>query len=110
MHDIRSIQVIERQCGRDVGYRFIVGDAASDHTAIARFRQHYVARMRAVFLVVLLRLCHEASLVRLGLVALGAARPIPFVRAGTERTYNCGASRCRFAQAINVPFKPHRRS
>jgi len=70
-HGVRSSRVIERLCGRDAGYRFIVGDA--DHTVIARFRQRHVARMREVFLAVL-RLCHEAGLVRLGLVALDGTK------------------------------------
>ena len=72
-HGIRSSRVIERLCGRDAGYRFIVGDAIPDHTVIARFRQRHVARMREVFLVVL-RLCREAGLVRLGLVALDGTK------------------------------------
>jgi len=72
-HGIRSSRVIERLCGRDAGYRFIVGDAVPDHTVIARFRQRHVARMREVFLAVL-RLCHEAGLVRLGLVALDGTK------------------------------------
>src|SRR4051794_7940156 len=43
-HGIRSSRVIERLCGRDAGYRFIVGDAIPDHTVIARFCQRDVAR------------------------------------------------------------------
>ncbi len=72
-HGLRSSRVIERLCGRDAGYRFIVGGAIPDHTVIARFRQRHVARMREVFVAVL-RLCHEAGLVRLGLVALDGTK------------------------------------
>ena len=72
-HGVRSSRVIERLCGRDAGYRFIVGDAVPDHTVITQFRQRHVARMREVFLAVL-RLCHEAGLVRLGLVALDGTK------------------------------------
>jgi transposase len=72
-HGIRSSRVIERLCGRDAGFRFIVGDAVPDHTVIARFRQRHAGRMREVFLAVL-RLCHEAGLVRLGLVALDGTK------------------------------------
>jgi transposase len=72
-HGVRSSRVIERLCGRDAGYRFIVGGAVPDHTVIARFRQRHVVRMREVFLAVL-RLCHEAGLVRLGLVALDGTK------------------------------------
>jgi len=52
-HGIRSSRAIERLCGRDVGYRFIVGAAVPDHSVIARFRQRHVERMKAVFLAVL---------------------------------------------------------
>lgn len=72
-HGVRSSRAIERLCGRDAGYRFIVGDAVPDHTVIARFRQRHVAHMREVFVAVL-RLCREAGLVRLGLVALDGTK------------------------------------
>ena len=55
---------------------------------IARFRQRHVARMREVFLAVL-RLCHEAGLVRLGLVALDGTK----VGASAALDANCTASR-----------------
>lgn len=86
-HGVRSSRAIERLCGRDAGYRFIVGDAVPDHTVIARFRQRHVARMREVFLAVL-RLCHEAGLVRLGLVALDGTK----VRASAALDANRTAS------------------
>jgi transposase len=57
-HGIRSRRVIERRCGRDAGYRFIVGAGIPDHTVIARFRQRQVDRMRDVFVQVL-ELCRE---------------------------------------------------
>jgi transposase len=72
-HGTRSSRAIERLCGRDAGFRFIVGSAVPDHTVIARFRRRHVDRMRAVFLAVL-ELCREAGLVRLGLVALDGTR------------------------------------
>src|ERR1700710_3169298 len=72
-HGVRWSRVIERLCGRDAGYRFIVGDPAPDHTVVARFRQRHVGRMREVFLAVL-RVCHEAGLVRLGLVGVDGTK------------------------------------
>src|SRR4029450_7317735 len=71
-HGIRSSRALERLwgggcerlCGRDVGYRFIVGAAVPDHSVIARFRQRHVERMKAVFLAVL-ELCRAAGLIRL---------------------------------------------
>ena len=70
---VRSSRAIERLCQRDAGYRFIVAEHQPDHTVIARFRQRHVAEMKAVFLTVL-RLCREAGLVRLGLVALDGTK------------------------------------
>jgi transposase len=72
-HGTRSSRAIERLCGRDAGFRFIVGSAVPDHTVIARFRRRHADRMRAVFLAVL-ELCREAGLVRLGLVALDGTK------------------------------------
>lgn len=70
---VRSSRAIERLCGRDAGYRFVVGDNTPDHTVIARFRQRHSGEMKTVFLAVL-RLCREAGLVRLGLVALDGTK------------------------------------
>jgi transposase len=72
-HGIRSSRAIERRCGRDAGFRFIVGHAVPDHSVIARFRQRHVERMKAVFLAVL-ELCRAAGLIRLGLVALDGTK------------------------------------
>ena len=84
-HGVRSSRAIERLCGRDAGYRFIVGDAVPGHTVIARFRQRHVGRMREVFLAVL-RLCHEAGLVRLGLVALDGTKVAASAALDANRT------------------------
>jgi transposase len=70
---VRSSRAVERLCRRDAGYRFIVGDEVPDHTVIARFRQRHAAAMKMVFLGVL-RLCREAGLVKLGLVALDGTK------------------------------------
>jgi transposase len=72
-HGVRSSRVIERLCGRDAGYRFVVGEDVPDHTVIARFRRRHAERMKIVFLQVL-ELCREAGLVRLGLVALDGTK------------------------------------
>jgi transposase len=68
-----SSRAIERLCHRDAGCRFIVGDAIPDHTVIARFRKRHAAEMKVVLLGVL-RLCREAGLVQLGLVALDGTK------------------------------------
>ena len=69
----RSSRRIEALCERDVGFRFIVGNQIPDHTVIARFRKRHVADMEALFVEVL-KLCREAGLVKLGLVALDGTK------------------------------------
>src|SRR4051794_20414421 len=107
-HGTRSSRAIERLCGRDAGFRFIVGSAVPDHTVIARFRRRHADRMRAVFLAVL-ELCREAGLVRLGLVALDGTKvkanaaldatnllwlyPTSYWRRDSARTVRCGVRR-----------------
>ena len=89
-HGVRSSRVIEQLCGRDAGYRFVVGAHVPDHTVIARFRRRHAARMKDVFLHVL-ELCREAGLVRLGLVALD----------GTKVKANAGLEANRTASTID---------
>src|ERR671932_1453896 len=72
-HGVRSSRAIERLCGRDVGYRFIVGEHVPDHTVIARFRRRHVEQLEAVFVGVL-EMCRDAGLVRLGLVVLDGTK------------------------------------
>ena len=43
-HGVRSSRAIERLCGREAGYRFIVGEHGPDHSVIARFRRRHVER------------------------------------------------------------------
>ena len=38
-HGVRSSRAIERLCGRDAGYRFVVGEHVPDHTVIARSQE-----------------------------------------------------------------------
>ena len=70
---VRSSRQIERRCTRDVAYRILSGNRALDHATIARFRDRHQAGLRAVFVQVL-RLCAEAGLVRVGLVALDGTK------------------------------------
>lgn len=69
----RSSRAIERLCQRDVGFRFIVGDLMPDHTVIARFRKRHVGDMETLFVEVL-KLCRDAGLVKLGVVALDGTK------------------------------------
>ncbi len=70
---IRSSRKIEQLCRRDAGFRFLGGDVVPDHCAIARFRRRHGADMQALFVEVL-KLCREAGLVRLGVVALDGTK------------------------------------
>src|SRR5829696_2015712 len=72
-HGVRSSRAIERLCGRDAGYRFIVGEHAPDHSVIARFRRRHAERLEGVFLRVL-EMCRDAGLIRLGLVVLDGTK------------------------------------
>ncbi len=78
-HGVRSSRAIERLCGRDAGYRFIVGEHVPDHTVIARFRRRHVDKLEAVFVRVL-EMCRGRSakridgLIRLGLVVLDGTK------------------------------------
>ena len=70
---LRSSRKIEQLCRRDAGFRLIVGDAVPDHSVIARFRRRHAADMQALFVEVL-KLCREAGLLRLGVVALDGTK------------------------------------
>lgn len=70
---VRSSRMIERLCHEDVAYRIICANVAPDHTTIARFRQQHDAAMTRLFTEVL-RLCAEAGMVKLGMVALDGTK------------------------------------
>jgi len=70
---VRSSRQIERRCERDVAYRVLSGNLRPDHATIARFRGRHRAALAGVFTQVL-RLCAEAGLVRVGLVALDGTK------------------------------------
>ena len=86
-HGVRSSRAVERLCGRDAGYRFIVGEHAPDHSVIARFRRRHVERLEGVFLRVL-EMCRDAGLIRLGLVVLDGTK----VKANAALEANRGAA------------------
>ena len=82
---VRSSRQIERHCARDVGYRVISGNLGPDHATIARFRARHRAALAGVFTQVL-RLCAEAGLVRVGLVALDGTKLRGNARGTANRT------------------------
>jgi transposase len=70
---VKSSRQIERRCARDVAYRVLSGNRQPDHATIARFRDRHQAGLAEVFVQVL-RLCAQAGLVRVGLVALDGTK------------------------------------
>jgi transposase len=70
---VRSSRQIERRCVRDVAYRVLAGNRCPDHATIARFRDQHREGLRELFVQVL-RLCAEAGLVRVGLLALDGTK------------------------------------
>ena len=70
---MRSSRAIERLCGWDAGYGFVVGEHVPDHSVIARFRRRHAERLEGLFVRVL-EMCRDAGLIRLGLVALDGTK------------------------------------
>ena len=72
-HGVRSSREIERRCVRDVAVRVIAAGYRPDHATIARFRARHEAALQSLFTEVL-RLCAEAGLVRLALLAVDGTK------------------------------------
>ena len=69
----RSSRKIEKLCGRDVAFRVITANHVPDHSTVARFRQNNGEGLENLFDEVL-RLCAEAGLVKVGLLALDGTK------------------------------------
>lgn len=69
----RSSRQIERLCERDIAFRVITANQRPDHTTLARFRQTHEKALAALFTDVL-RLCAEAGVVKVGVVALDGTK------------------------------------
>lgn len=70
---VQSSRRIEQACQSDVAFRVITANEQPDHTTIARFRRRHVDALAGLF-VQTLRLCAQAGLVRVGLVALDGTK------------------------------------
>jgi hypothetical protein len=70
---VKSSRAIERLCRRDAGHRSILCEHVPDHAVMARLRRRHVDRLQAVFAMVL-RMCRDAGLIRLGLVVLDGTK------------------------------------
>jgi transposase len=70
---VRSSREIERRCVRDVAFRVIAGGLRPDHATIARFRARHEAALQTLFTEIL-RLCAQAGMVRLALLAIDGTK------------------------------------
>ena len=70
---LRSSRRIARALEEDVGFRVVAANQQPDFRTICRFRAEREEALEALFVEVL-RLCHEAGLVKLGVVALDGTK------------------------------------
>jgi transposase len=83
---IRSSRQIERLCERDVAFRVVAGNLRPDHATVARFRQRHAEALKGLFTDIL-RLCKEAGLVKVGVVALDGTKMAANAALEANRTY-----------------------
>lgn len=88
---VRSSRQIEARCERDVAYRVVAGNQRPDHATIARFRTRHRVELDGLFVQVL-RLCAEAGMVKVGLVAID----------GSKMAGNAGNARNRTADQLDA--------
>jgi transposase len=70
---VRSSRQIERSCRVNVAFRVVAANQAPDHTTIARFRARHEQALASVF-AGSLRLCAQAGMAKVGLVAVDGTK------------------------------------
>jgi transposase len=70
---VRSSRQIERACHVDVAFRVIAANQTPDHTTISRFRKNHAETLKSIF-TASLRLCAQAGMAKVGLVALDGTK------------------------------------
>jgi transposase len=70
---LRSSRRIARALERDVGFRVVAANQQPDFRTLCRFRAEHEERLKRLFVEVL-RLCREAGLVKVGVVALDGTK------------------------------------
>lgn len=81
----RSSRRIEQLCERDIGFRVIAANRRPDHSTIARFRKEHEKELEKLFTEVL-KLCAEAGLVKVGIVALDGTKMKAHAALSSNRT------------------------
>lgn len=84
---VRSSRVIERMCERDIAYRVIVANRRPDHSTVSRFRKGNWAELSGLFTDIL-RLCGEAGLVKVGVVAIDGTKVKANASLSANRSYD----------------------
>lgn len=82
---VRSSRMIERRCQEDIAFRFITAAKTPDHATVARFRHDHEKHIKVLFIEAL-RLCAEAGLVKVGLVALDGTKVAADASLAANRT------------------------
>ena len=83
---VRSSRKIAQGLERDVGFRVVAANQQPDFRTICRFRAEHQAALERLFVEVL-RLCQEAGLVRLGVVALDGTKVAANAALDANRSY-----------------------
>ncbi len=82
----RSSRGIERECSEDVAYRVICANLVPDHSTIAQFRRRHEAALAELFTSVL-RLCRQAGLVQVGVIAIDGTKIAANASLQANRSY-----------------------
>ena len=83
---IRSSRRIARALERDIGFRVVAANQQPDFRTICRFRAEHEKILERLFVQVL-RMCREAGLVKLGVVALDGSKVAANASLAANRTY-----------------------
>ncbi len=83
---LRSSRRIARALEEDAGFRVVAANQQPDFRTICRFRAEREEALEMLFVEVL-RLCHEAGLVKLGVVALDGAKVAANAALATNRSH-----------------------
>ena len=83
---LRSSRRIARALEEDVGFRVVAANRQPDFRTICRIRAEQEEALEELFVEVV-RLCHEAGLVKLGVVALDGTKVAANAELATNRSH-----------------------
>ncbi len=83
----RSSRAIERRCEIDVAFRVVAANRKPDHATIARFRRKNLKELEGLFTQIL-RLCAEAGLAKVGVVAIDGTKMEANAALAANRTHS----------------------